>query len=175
MAALLVLAMGAIPFHGLILHVTAPAPEPGGVTPPHPVGWERFLAPDGTFEVIGPATPAVSEISTELGAAHEALFSDGLRVVWSDAPVSHAPDRRILSDVWSRSIRPLVGLTADEEADLVDAGHPGFGISVTSDGRHLAMRVFVAGGRFFEVVGIGPGRGEDSDAETFVRSFLLDL
>jgi hypothetical protein len=178
MAALLVLALGAIPFHGLILRTLAPTPAVEPVTPPHPDGWRRFQAPDGTFEVIGPATPTVTGISTELGAAHEASFSDGLRVVWADAPVSEAPDRQILADVWSRSIRPLVGLTADEEADLVDDGHPGLGISLTSEGNHLAMRVFVAGGRFFEVVGVGPGNGENgesSNAEAFVRSFVLDL
>lgn len=175
MGALLVLALGAIPLHGVIVRAASPAVDVQSVSPPHPAGWQAFTAPDGAFEVVGPTAPSITGITTELGAAHEARFADGLRVVWSDAPVSTAPDQKILSDLVARSIRPLVGLVADEEADLVDAGHPGFGISVTSEGTHYAMRAFVAGGRFFEVMGIAPEGTTSTDAEAFVHSFILDV
>jgi hypothetical protein len=175
MAGFLVLVLGLVPLHGVILRVTAPAVGSQVVDQPHPAGWRRFEAPDGAFEVVGPSTPSIANVTTEMGVAHEARFTEGLRVVWSDVPISSASDRQILSEVVARSIRPLVGLVADEESDLVVAGHPGFGISLTSDGRHLAMRAFVAGGRFFEVIGVAPAGAGGADAEAFVRSFILDL
>jgi hypothetical protein len=46
---------------------------------------------------------------------------------------------------------------------------------VTSQGRHLALRTFVAGGRFFEVIGTTPAGEAADDAEAFVRSFVPDL
>jgi hypothetical protein len=48
-------------------------------------------------------------------------------------------------------------------------------VPVTSQGRHLALRTFVAGGRFFEVIGTTPAGEAADDAEAFVRSFVPDL
>ena len=51
---------------------------------------------------------------------------------------------------------PLVGRVADEEVDLVDEGHPGFGLLLTVGGTSYDARLFAANGGLFQVVGQAP-------------------
>ncbi len=147
----------------------SPAPQPAVHE-----GWTTYSPPDGAFDVVGPAAVHVSPIQTGIGPAHSAEFGDGtMSVTWTDTAFA-GTDQEALQAGKIGLLRPLVGRLADEEVDLEDAGHPGFGLVITANGTTYTVRLFAADGRLFQVVGQGPADSEAAaTAADFVASFQL--
>jgi hypothetical protein len=139
-----------------------------------PVGWTAYTPDDGSFQVTGPSTVHASTLTTGIGPARRAEFGDGsMSVTWLATPAAGS-DREALLAGKSSLLRPLVGRLADEEVDLVDAGHPGFGLLITIEGTSYDVRLFAANGRLFQVVGQAPaGSSAMANAIAFVDSFQL--
>jgi len=139
-----------------------------------PAGWAAYTAPDGSFQVTGPTQVRSSALTTGIGPARRAEFGDGtLSVTWLNAPVA-GTDADALAAGKASLLRPLVGRVADEEVDLVDDGHPGFGLLITIEGTSYDVRLFASNGRLFQVVGQAPaGSPQVDDAIRFVDSFHL--
>jgi hypothetical protein len=150
------------------------AARPSASAAPSHAGWAPYSPTDASFQVLGPAGAQTSVLSTGIGPAHRATFAGGsYSVTWLDAPVQ-GTDEEALQAGKESLLRPLVGRVADEEVDLVDAGHPGFGLLVTINGTSYDVRLFAANGRLFQVVGSAPsGSTEMSSAIDFVDSFEL--
>ena len=154
----------------------ATAAAPAGSTPVLPPGWQSFVAPDGSFDLIGPADATTSAVQTVFGAAHVAKFSGGaLTVAWTDRSVSRGvPDPQLLTQEVSRIVQPIVGRTADQEEQLSDGGHPGYGLVFTVQGTEYRIRVFAARGRLYEITSVTQaGSIASKDAQRFVDSFEL--
>jgi hypothetical protein len=139
-----------------------------------PDGWKPYTSDDGSFRVTAPSDVRPSTLTTGIGPARRAEFGDGtLSVTWLDAPLA-GTDSQALQAGKASLLRPLVGRTADEEVDLVDDGHPGFGLLITIEGTSYDVRLFAANGRLFQVVGQAPaGSPQVDDAIRFVDSFQL--
>ena len=140
-----------------------------------PAGWSTYAPDDGTFSVIAPTTVHSSTLTTGIGPARRAEFGDGsLSVTWLNAP-SAGSDQQALQEGEASLLQPLVGRMADEEVQLVDEGHPGFGLLITLQGTSYDVRLFAANGRLFQVVGQAPaGSPQVDDAIRFVDSFHLN-
>jgi hypothetical protein len=139
-----------------------------------PTGWAPYIPDDGSFQVGAPGDAHTSTLSTGIGSARRVEFHGGaLSVTWLAAP-SDGSDAEALRAGEESLLRPLVGRVADEEVDLVDDGHPGFGLLITIAGTSYDVRLFAADGRLFQVVGQAPaGSPQMGDAIAFVDSFQL--
>jgi hypothetical protein len=143
-------------------------------SPTGPAGWARYSPDDNSFQVQAPGDADASTLTTGIGPARRVEFDSGsLAVTWLAAP-SGASDTEALQAGEESLLRPLVGRVADEEVDLVDDGHPGFGLLLTIGGTSYDVRLFAANGRLFQVVGQAPaGSSQMDDAVAFVDSFQL--
>jgi hypothetical protein len=170
-AVAIVAAMALIPFEVSRAH-TAASPSAGAPTGPH--GWTAFSPSDHAFQVVAPAGAQTSILNTSMGPAHQADFASGAyTVTWLDVPLG-VTDTEALQRGKAGLLRPLIGRVADEEDDLTDNGHPGFGLIITVDGTTYDVRLFAASGRLFQVVGSAPaGSSSVQDAAAFVESFQL--
>jgi len=150
---------------------TRASPGPSVAATP---GWRTYTPDDGSFQVTGPEQVHSSTLTTGIGPARRVEFGDGtLSVTWLDAP-GFGSDAQALEAGKSSLLRPLVGRMADEEVDLLDNGHPGFGLLITIEGTSYDVRLFAANGRLFQVVGQAPaGSPQVADAIRFVDSFEL--
>jgi hypothetical protein len=137
-------------------------------------GWTTYTPQDGSFQVLAPSAARLSTLSTGIGPARRVEFGDGsMSVTWLTAPIGSS-DASALQAGKESLLRPLVGRLADEEVDLVDDGHPGFGLLITIEGTSYDVRLFAANGRLFQVVGQAPaGSPQVADATAFVDSFRL--
>ena len=147
----------------------------GATSPVPPTGWSTYTSIDGTFEVVAPSDVRSSVVTTGIGPARHVEFEGGsLSVTWL-ATTTHGNRHEAALQAGKTSLlRPLVGRTADEEVDLVDQGHPGFGLLITLNGTSYDVRLFASNGRLFQVVGAAPAAfAEVDDAIRFVDSFHL--
>lgn len=169
-AALVVIPLGAARSRGNAAGGASARPSAAVI----PAGWAVYSAVDGSFQLTGPSGVRVSGLTTGIGPAQRAEFGDGtLSVTWLNAPVAGS-DAQALEAGKASLLRPLVGRLADEEVDLLDAGHPGFGLLITIEGTSYDVRLFAANGRLFQVVGQAPaGSPQVDDAVRFVDSFQL--
>lgn len=169
-AALVVVPIGVARSRANAAHGASPEPSTSAV----PSGWAPYSPDDGSFQVTGPSGVQTSALTTGIGPAHRAEFGDGtLSVTWLNAPVA-GTDAQALEAGKASLLRPLVGRLADEEVDLLDAGHPGFGLLITIEGTSYDVRLFAADGRLYQVVGQAPaGSPQVDDAVRFVDSFQL--
>ena len=159
----------------------APAPPSSSADPVTETGavpdrWAPYTAPDGTFEVLGPDMPETVWIDSSFGPAHVAKFENGaMTVAWTDGRVPGATqDAALLQEEVSRVLEPVLGLVADEEEELSDLGHPGFGLALTTQGTIFRIRIFAANGRLYEIIAQTPaGTEEARQAERLVDSFTL--
>jgi len=147
---------------------------PSGPSTAPPPGGSPYTALDGTFQVVAPAGARASVVTTGIGPARRVEFGDGsLSVTWLASP-ARGSDEASLQAGKASLLRPLAGRTADEEVDLEDAGHPGFGLLITLNGTSYDVRLFASDGRLFQVVGSAPaGSAQVDDAIRFVDSFHL--
>jgi hypothetical protein len=137
-------------------------------------GWAAYTSDDGSFQVTGPAQVHPSTLTTGIGPARRVEFGDGtLSVTWLNAS-GFGSDAQALEAGKTSLLRPLVGRMADEEVDLLDNGHPGFGLLITIESTSYDVRLFAANGRLFQAVGQAPaGSPQVADAISFVDSFEL--
>jgi hypothetical protein len=150
------------------------SPAAATASPAGPAGWAPYTPDDGSFQVEAPGDAHASTLTTGIGPARRVEFGGGsLAVTWLTAP-SGSSDAEALRAGEESLLRPLVGRVADEEVDLVDEGHPGFGLLLTIGGTSYDVRLFAANGRLFQVVGQAPaGSAQMGDAIAFVESFQL--
>src|SRR5215213_1642395 len=126
-AALIVVPIGVARSRANASTRASPGPSVAAATP----GWRTYTPDDGSFQVTGPEQVHSSTLTTGIGPARRVEFGDGtLSVTWLDAP-GFGSDAQALEAGKSSLLRPLVGRMADEEVDLLDNGHPGFGLLIT--------------------------------------------
>jgi hypothetical protein len=173
-AFVIALALIAIPLGVARSRSASASTATGASGAPAPAGWSPYTAIDGTFAVTAPADARSSVVTTGIGPARRVQFGDGtLSVTWLATP-TQGTDQEALQTGKASLLRPLVGRTADEEVDLVDDGHPGFGLLITLNGTSYDVRLFASNGRLFQVVGSAPaGTPQVDDAIRFVDSFHL--
>jgi hypothetical protein len=158
-----------------------PGPAPPA-TEAAPAGWARYQSPDGSFAVVGPSTPSVRAVPSQIGSEHEVRFDapEGqvLGLEWVDvtpALVAGSSESDLLS-VWSNNIVADLGGVLDEQDVLRAGAHPGVGLRLESGGRWVYVRVFTSGTRLYEIASVVPTSAADGDrtaGERFVDSFEL--
>ncbi len=182
-AAALVLAMGAIGVAlvtgvGLTRPKVAAAATVTPIVPKYPAGWTHYVAPDSTYDVVGPGTPVARTHTSVNGPVAAVRFSDAsartflVESFTLPSTLSSKSETAALTAVQQQLLRGLIGQTADEE-QLSDAGHPGSGISVALNGVSYDLRVFIASGRVYEVLATKPESDTSRAPKTFVDSFGL--
>ncbi len=146
-------------------HASATAP---------PAGWVPYTPADRSFTVTGPDGARASVLNTSMGPANQTRFGDGsYSVTWLRTAVG-VSDSQALQQAKIGLLRPLVGRLADEEVDLEDNGHPGFGLVITVENTTYDVRLFAAEGKVFQVVGAAAAASTQlADAAAFVGSFQL--
>jgi hypothetical protein len=147
-----------------------------------PDGWSRFQAPDGSFAVVGPSSPSLTAVPSQIGSEHEVRFDapEGqvLGLEWVDVSpglVAGGSEADLLA-AWANNVVADLGGVLDEQ-DVLRAGtHPGVGLRLESGGRWVYVRVFTSGMRLYEVASVVPSSAASADrtaGERFVDSFEL--
>jgi hypothetical protein len=147
-----------------------------------PQGWARYLAPDGSFAVVGPSAPSTRAVPSQIGSEHEVRFDapqdQVLGLEWVDvtpALVAGSNESDLLS-AWSNNIVSDLGGVLDEQDVLRAGAHPGVGLRLESGGRWVYVRVFTSGTRLYEIASVVPTSAAAADrtaGERFVDSFEL--
>lgn len=145
-------------------------------------GWVPFRPPDGSFAVLGPASPSVSDVPSAVGTEHEVRFPapDGevLALEWVDVvpQASAGLSEGDLMAAWANGVVRDVGGVLDRQDVLRAGSHPGVGLRLESGGRSVYLRVFAVGGRLYEVAAVLPLSAPSADraaSQRFVDSFEL--